>query len=155
MPTILIVEKTGSIKELAIKTYNEAELFKKAGHKTNEGFIMQTSWSANINDKKYTVQLYGKTEGKANQENKFEFPPPVDSLLFFGNCALVNVIDDVVTDITAKEWTQVYEFLYGGFEDLGDEDSELSEDDSEYDDAPRTASGYVKDDFIVDDDEDE
>jgi len=151
MPTILIVEKSGSIKELAIKTYSEAELYKKAGHKSNEGFVMHTSWSADINNKKYTVQLYGTITGKANQENKFEFPPPVDSVLFFGNCALVNIIDDVVTDITAKEWSQVYEFLYGGFEDIGDKDSETSEDDSEYDDAPRTASGYVKDGFIVDD----
>jgi hypothetical protein len=44
--------------------------------------------------------------------------------------------------------------LYGGFEDLGDEDSEFSEDDVD-ENVPRTKEGYVKDDFVVDDDEDE
>ena len=153
MPQILIVEKNGSIKELNVKAYQESELYKKAGLKNPEGFIMHTSWSAEINGTKYTVQLYGKTEGKANQENKFEFPPPVDSVLFFGNCVLVNVVDNVVKDLREKEWEQIYEFLYGGFEDIEEEDSEDEEDSD--DDLPKTKEGYVKDDFIVDDDESE
>lgn len=151
MPSVLIVEKNGSVKQVDIKTYNEAELYKKAGIKSAEGFVLQTSWSADIKDKKYNVHLYGKTTGKANFENKYEFPPPVDNVLFFGSCILVNIINGVVSNLNEKEWEQIYEFLYGGFEDI--EDSE-EEEESE-DDIPRTKSGYAKDGFIVDDDEED
>jgi hypothetical protein len=151
--TILSVEKTGSIKEIQLKTFNEAELYKKAGFKTEKDFKLQTEWGAELNGKKYTVSLYGKTDGRAGQENKYEFPPPVDSVLFFGACLLVNKCDGELTNITKEEWKLAYEHLYGGFEDIGDEDSEESEDDVDSD-VPRTKEGYVKDDFVVEDDED-
>jgi hypothetical protein len=151
MPSVLIVEKNGSVKQVDIKSYNEAELYKKAGIKSAEGFVLQTSWSADIKDKKYNVHLYGKTTGKANFENKYEFPPPVDNVLFFGSCILVNIINGVVSNLNEKEWEQIYEFLYGGFEDIEESEDEESEDD----DIPRTKSGYAKDGFIVDDDEED
>ncbi len=150
MPAILIVEKNGNIKETVVKNYLDAELYKKAGLKNADGFAQHASWSADINGKQYTVQLYGKTEGKANQENKYEFPPPVDSVLFFGSCILVNVLNNVVVDLKEKEWEQIYEFLYGGFGEL-DSDEEEDEDDDEDDDLPKTKEGYAKDGFIVED----
>jgi transcription elongation factor SPT6 len=46
--------------------------------------------------------------------------------------------------------------LFGGFEDIGSQDSEEeSEDDLSDPDVPRTKEGYVKDGFIVDDDDEE
>lgn len=152
--TILIVEKTGSIKELNLKTFQESELYKKANLKSAEGFIVQSEWGATVNDKVYNVSIYGKTTGRAGQENKYEFPPPIDNTLFFGACVLVNKVNGQATNITKAEWQTVYEHLYGGFEDIGDDDSEISEDDEE-EDVPRTKEGYVKDDFVVDDDEEE
>ena len=152
MPAILIVEKNGNIKETTVKTYVESDLYKKAGFKTNDGFQMHTSWSAEIDEKLYTVQLFGKTTGKSNQENKYEFPPPVDSVLFFGSCVLVNVVNNIVSDLSSSEWAKIYEFLYGGFEDIGSDDSSEDESDEEEDDKPRTKAGYVKDGFVVDDD---
>ena len=151
MPTVIIVEKSGSIKEVNIKSYNEEELYKKAGFKVTDGFDLQTKWTVNL-DKKYTVLLYAKVKGRAGQENKYDFPPPVDKNLFFGNCLLVNVCDDnFAQDLKESEWEKIYEHLFGGFEDIGSEDSEESEDSD--DDLPRTKSGYVKDGFIVDDNE--
>ena len=152
--TILIVEKKGSIKEVELKSYDEEQLYKKAGFKTEEGFELQTEWGAEIDGATYSVSLFGKTDGKAGQENKYEFPPPVDSVLFFGSCVLVNKPNGEVTDLSKDEWMKVYEHLYGGFEELGDEDSEFSEDDVD-ENVPRTKEGYVKDDFVVDDDEEE
>ena len=95
--------------------------------------------------------MYGKTDGRATQENKYEFPPPIDETLFFGSCLIVNMRNDKPVSITSAEWTCIYEKLYGGFESLGEEDSE--EESDEYDDVPKTKSGYAKDGFIVDDDE--
>lgn len=149
---ILIIEKTGRIKELEVKKFDEEELYKKAGFKSADGFDLHTEWGAEIEGKKYSVSLYGKTNGRAGQENKYELPPPMDNTLFFGACVLVNKIDGKVESISKSEWNTVYEFLYGGFEDIGDEDSDLSTDD-EAADVGRTKEGYVKDGFIVDDDE--
>jgi len=149
---LLIVEKNGTIKESVLKTWNEEELYKKAGFKNGQGFELATTWKVDdINKKSYTINVYGKTDGRATQENKYEFPPPIDETLFFGSCLIVNMRDDKPVSLTSAEWTCIYEKLYGGFESLGEEDSEENSD--EYDDVPKTKSGYAKDGFIVDDDE--
>jgi hypothetical protein len=153
---ILIVDKSGKIKELEVKNYDENELYKKAGFKTSQGFELQTEWGAEINGNSFLVSVYGKTNGRAGQENKYEFPPPIDNTLFFGSCVIVNKKNGQPVNISKDEWNIVYEHLYGGFEDIGDEDSEDEEETDEDVDIPRTKEGYVKDGFIVDDeDEDE
>jgi hypothetical protein len=150
MPSIIIVEKLGNIKAVQLKNYDESELYKKAGFKTADGFKCHTNWTVDIESKKYVICVYGKTNGKANQENKYEFPPPIDTTLFFGNCILVNQNEgEAVTSLSKAEWKKIYEHLYGGFEDIGDEDSE--EESEEDPDLPRTKNGYVKDGFVVDD----
>ena len=89
--TILIVDKTGTIKESAVKTYDEAELYKKAGFKTPEDFKLRSQWNVeDVNSKSYSISVFGKVTGRANQENKYDFPPPIDTVLFFGNCIIVN-----------------------------------------------------------------
>jgi len=146
---ILIVEKTGVIKELMVKVFDEAELFKKAGFKSAEGFERRGGWTMSNG---VVVSLYGKITGRAGQENKYDFPPPIDKTLFFGSCVLVAEENS----LKKSEWEGYYEELFGGFEDIGDEDSTESEDEDDEDDAlPKTKSGYAKDGFIVDDDEDE
>jgi len=152
--TILIIEKGGTIQECELKTYNEAELYKKAGLKSATGFEVHAEWGAEIDGKTYSVSVFGKDNGRAGQENKYEFPPPIDSVLFFGSCVLVNKENNQAASISKAQWTKVYEHLFGGFDDIGAEDSELSEDDVD-DDVSRTKEGYVKDDFIVDDDEED
>jgi hypothetical protein len=152
--TVLIVEKNGAIQECELKSYNESELYKKAGLKSASGFELQTEWGADLDGQAFSVSVFGKTSGRAGQENKYEFPPPIDNVLLFGSCVLVNKVNGKAADLSNDEWTKIYEHLYGGFEDLGDEDSEFSEDDVD-DDVPRTKEGYVKDDFIVDDDDDD
>jgi hypothetical protein len=154
MVQIVVIEKNGAVQETELKLpYNESELYKKAGLKSAKDFELQTEWGADLDGKSFSVSVFGKTTGRAGQENKYEFPPPIDNVLLFGQCVLVNKVNGKVADLTREEWLKIYEYLYGGFDDLGEEDSELSEDDID-DDAPRTKEGYVKDDFVVDDEED-
>jgi len=156
--TFLVIEKNGTVKEQSLKLptlddFDETILYKKAGFKSAEGFACHAEWNIdNLNDKQYTICVYGKTVGRANQENKFEFPPPIDNTLFFGNCIVLNKVDDEWGNLTQKEWDGIYDYLYGGFEDVGDDD-ESEEEEDEDDDLPRTKNGYVKDGFVVDDDE--
>ena len=162
MPSILVVEKNGDIKEKTIKNFVKEDLYKKAGFKSASNFELRGNWvidnlkkvprnMSNMSSKFYHIYVYGKTEGRANTENKYEFPPPIGNDLFFGNCLIINSVDGELENLSVNEWEVIYEHLYGGFEELKEE--EESEDEEE--DAPRTKSGYVKDDFIVDDDYEE
>jgi hypothetical protein len=159
MTSILIIEKSGSIKALKAKDVTLDTLYKKAGFKSTEGFALATSWAIDT----YTIHVYGKTKGKAGQENKYDFPPPIDSTLFFGACVLIRVdANNQIIDLTGDEWTKIYEKLFGGFEDLdGDDSSELDTDEElealQQSGAviQQTKQGYVKDGFIVDSDDTE
>ena len=155
MTTIVIVEKTGVLKNLTIKEYNEEELYKKCGFKKADDFGKQTEWNIKIDGKKYLVSLYGKIDGKANTENKYDFPPPVDNALYFGTCAVVRIDNKTgnITNLTEEMWTKVYEKLFGGFEDLA---ATALEDEAEVDELAnvpkekKTKQGYLKDGFVVD-----
>ena len=163
MPVILIVERTGIVKEVNVKLFEEDQLYKKAGFKTANDFgkIAVFPYLSN-----HQIHVYGKTKGKAGQENKYDFPPPIDSTLFFGNCLLLNKeTDEKICDLSLTEWEKTYEKLFGGFEDISDssEEEEIDEEELRILADPNTKftkEGYVKDDFIVededeDDDEDE
>ena len=152
MVQIVIVEKNGSLKEVNIKQYDSEYLCKKAGFKTSNGFKAHTCWK----QENMEVYLYGKTEGRAGQENKYDMPPPSDNTLFFGSCLLLMKKKNKEVDLTVKSWKEIYENLFGGFEDVGDNDSEEeAEEDDEDADLPQTKEGYAKDGFVVGDDEEE
>ena len=153
MPSILIVDRTSDVKQYNAKTCITSELYKKAGFKSNEGFCKHAEWNVDIRGGPCTIELYGKTAGRAGQENKYEFPPPVDTILFFGSCVLVCKRQDVVIDIYPKDWEKIYEQLYGGFEDISSNDSDEEMESEEDENIPKTKDGYVKDGFIVDDDD--
>ena len=95
--TFIVVEKNGSLKPVDIKEdlICAEELSKKCKFKKVDGFIKRTSWNYSSKNEeenltsKIIVDLWAKDDGVANHENKYEFPPPVDSELFFGACALV------------------------------------------------------------------
>jgi len=152
MPSFIIVEKTGSIKCTTSKTLNVADLYKKCGFKSNDGFKCAHTWSITFNEVEYKLQIYGKITGRAGTENKYEFPPPIDSVLFFGSCAVINTQDGEIIDMTAAEFKDIMDYLQGGYSDLGDEDTEDEETDSD-DAKEKTKQGYVKDDFVVEDDD--
>lgn len=158
MLSVVIVEKVGNIKECPVKSFSE--LYKKAGFKTEEDFKSLHTWSLELeNGRKYNISLFGKTKGRESTINKYEFPPPMDTKLIYGNCILANKDEDNhPVSLTAKEWEKIYETLFGGFEDLEDleeeDEEEEEEEDDDFDDLPKTKSGgYKKDGFVVDDDE--
>ena len=58
-----------------------------------------------------------------------------------------------VFDLTVDEWEKCYEKLFGGFEELGEEDSYSSEE--EIPEHLKTKEGYSKEDgFVVDSEDD-
>jgi hypothetical protein len=157
--TIIIVDKSGSLKTLTVKDYKEEELFKKCGFKKSDDFELQVEWPVKLDGQKYLVAMYGKLNGKANMENKYDFPPPVDKKLYFGSCALVGMIRDdsnnkSLINLSIELWNKIYEKLFGGFEDLVLTCVEDDEEDDELENIPKhmktKKGGYLKDGFVVD-----
>jgi len=158
---ILIVDKVGDIRPLCVKSYDEAELYKRCGYKVNTNFNKQGEFQINSNDLTYIVSVYGKDSGNANNENKYEFPPPLDNILLFGKCALVlhtlyknETTEPILETLDVELWEKLYEKLFGGFEDLTANMSADEEESDELDnisDSYKTKNGYLKDGFIVDD----
>jgi uncharacterized protein YkuJ len=155
MVSIIIVEKNGDLKN---SKYNpdKDELYKKCKFKKEDGFELRTTWKVKKNKYPFdSVSLYARDSGKANTENKYDFPPPVDSVLYFGCCLLIaHNNDGEWENLTEDDWTQIYEDLFGGFENL---DNTALEDELEVDELENIASnlktntGYLKDGFVVDD----
>jgi hypothetical protein len=155
---IIIVERLGSLKLLSIKDFKPEELYKKCGFKKAEDFNKQTEWTLKCDGKKFFIQVFAKSDGRANSENKYDFPPPIDTKLFYGSCAIVAQIkkDDgtkVYTNLSLQIWNKIYEKLFGGFEDLAATAKEDEEEEDELANVPKekkTKQGYLKDGFVLD-----
>ena len=155
---IIIVERLGSLKILSIKDFKLDELYKKCGFKKAEDFNKQTEWNVKYDGKKYAIQVFAKADGRANSENKYDFPPPIDTKLFYGSCAIIAQVkkDDgskVYSNLTLPLWNKIYEKLFGGFEDLAATAKEDEEEEDELANVPKekkTKQGYLKDGFVVD-----
>ena len=160
--TLLIIDKSGTPKILAVKDYKEDEIYKKCGFKKPDGLEKRHTWVVRIDKMNYRIAVFAKDDGKANMENKYEFPPPVDSALYFGSCAVLVEQKNsagmfIPTNLTISLWDKIYEKMFGGFESTANKD-----DDDEIDEletvlkSKKTMNGYLKDGFVVDsDNEDE
>lgn len=156
MPSIVIVEKNGDLKAQEYKSSNTDELYKKCSFKKADRFGKVAEWTySKKGENMFTVELWARNDGQANQENKYDFPPPADSELFFGSCALLARDSNMnMIDITVEKWNKVYEHLFGGFETLADNEDEDDEEEDELDNVPssmKTKDGYLKDGFIIED----
>lgn len=159
---IILIDKFGKIKTLQVnaKELKKEDLYKKCGFKKDNDFSKQSEWKITIEKQKYCISVYAKTDGRANSENKFDFPPPIDNTLFFGTCAVISEIKDAesgdykLSDLSIDLWEKIYEKLFGGFENLKDS---LIDDENEEDELAnialdkKTKQGYLKDGFVVDD----
>ena len=173
--SIVLIETNGTIKTLKTKEVSVDTLYKKCGFRINDDFICRHTWKVTLNEEPYYISLWAKKTGKANFENKYDLPPPMDKELFFGTCALVRTASGAGTseagtsgagtseagtsgagsflDLTKETWLKIYEKLFGGFEDLGDDDDYSEDELANVDPALLTAHGYLKDDFVVSDKE--
>ena len=155
MVNIVLIEKTGDLKECKYNVEKD-ELYKKCKFKKSDGFELRHSWKTKKSKYSFTsVSLYARDVGKANTENKYDLPPPIDNILYFGCIAIVaKDEEDEYLDLSVEEWEKFYEDLFGGFENLADTAKEDEEEEDELANVPaemKTKSGYLKDDFVVED----
>ena len=154
MKKVVIIEKSGSLNDANIKKFSIETLFKKCKFKNNENFEARHTWK--LNDT-INVTLFAKNVGRANSENKYELPPPVDKDLFFGSMILCahtdhNLTNENINNFDVESWKKLYDKLMGGFDDL-EEEEERSEDEEEIDPDDLDENGYLKNSFLAADDE--
>ena len=155
MPKVVLITKAGTVKTETIKKVNVVELYKKCKYRKPDDFKKRHTWKYNNK----WVSVYSKDTGRANSENKYDLPPPIDKDLYFGSLLIImhnneTPVDKEVCDFDKETWLKVYEKLFGGFDDLCEE-----EEESEEEVIPehfKTKEGYSKEDgFIVDEDDEE
>jgi len=155
MVKIILINKKAVLTDKSVKTFELSTLYKKCGLKSAADFDKKHTWK--VGNHFYSV--YAKDTGRANSENKYDLPPPVDEALYFNTITIIKhsqaePTDNTVNDLTKEEWQKTYETLFGGFEDL-DNSEEMSEEEEDISDSEKTKEGYHKDGFVVDDGEDE
>ena len=156
MTKIVLVEKTGVKKDLNAKGLTRDAIYKKCGFRKSEDFEKRHTWEVKSNGV-HSVEVWSRDTGRANTENKYDLPPPIDTALYFGTIAIVGAdAEGELVDMTVDQWNKIYEQLFGGFEDIGDEDDEDDEDELEHitKELKTKVGGYMKDGFVVDADED-
>ena len=158
MQTIVLIKKNGTISGKRVRTFNFDQLYKYGGMKSDSGFEHLHTWK--IKKGRY-VNIFGKREGRSNNINKMELPPPIDTPIFYGTLCVVETSEKTVDDVSSVEsysveqWNKDYEKLFGGFEDIGAEDSYESDELENYPKEAITKEGYLKDGFIVENEEDD
>jgi len=108
-----------------------------------------------------TLELWGWVNGRAGQENKHELPPPIDTILYFGDILCIKRNSDhSIIELTINDYNKLYDHIYGGFESLGTEDTEDTEDShlentprSDYSWKPSDTSDNGEDDIVYSDDD--
>ena len=157
MQTVVLIKKNGTIVEKRVKSFAFEHVYKYTGTKSSNGFQHLHTWKIK---KGNFVHIFGKREGRSNNINKMELPPPIDTPIFYGTLCLVKsgskkrVDVSDVTSYSAEQWNKDYETLFGGFEDIGAEDSYESDELENYPKEALTKEGYLKDGFIIEGDED-
>jgi len=151
------IDKQNNKKNVKINV-NSDQYYKKCKLRSVKDFDYRHSWKIKEDGENRYLSIFAKNNGRANTENKCELPPPLDNQLYFGTMLVVKHkeegkydMDDLI-ELTVENWEKHYNKLYGGFEDLGEEDSYSSEES--IDPELLTKEGYSKEDgFVVESDE--
>ena len=156
MVKLIIVDKSCNLKSSDLKNFDIEMLYKKCGLRKKDNFEKRHTWKIDSNN---FVSCFSKDKGRESSINKYDLPPPIDNVLYYGSVLLVKhdtaeLSNDNVSDLSTEDWEKYYEKLFGGFEDLGEEDS--YSDEEEIPEHMKTKEGYSKEGgFVVDDDDDE
>ena len=137
MPEIICIKKNGNLKSIELSSLNSLPINLDSLSKTDikklkpiKGYSSECDF--NLDD--YTVTILGKTNGKAGSENKKELPPPIDNEIYFGNVYAIAHHNESYVDLSISNFENFYDSAFGGFEDIGDEESWSDEVEEDTDD---------------------
>ena len=150
---IVIIDSKGNARSSSLKEGAIDTVYKRCGFRRSDGFTLRHTWEALTPGS--LIGVYARDYGKPGNENKYDLPPPVDNILFYGSIALIQTTTDgAVQALSVTEWRRNYDHLFAGFDDI---DATAEDDENEPDElaavpaSSKTKQGYLKDGWIVDD----
>jgi len=156
MVQVIIINKSGDLRNKNVRNLNLNNIYKKCNFLNNTNFDKRHTWKY----KKEYFSVFATNKGKANTENKYDFPPPIDCDLYFGNIIIIKSSDSILTNdnminTSVSEWDKVYEKIFGGFENINSNSENDYESDEllHYPKEQLTKQGYLKDGFVISNDE--
>ena len=126
MVNAILISKAGVLSSINVN--NLTELYTKCKFRSPDGFRQRAEWCLTMDGNQYNVRLYAKLEGKSI--NKYVFPPPVDMQTFYGDCILVNVVDDQIKDLDISVWTY-HEHFFNVEDDPTTEEEDVTDNELE------------------------
>ena len=98
----VFIDKNKVISEIKIPSsinVDRVDFNKIKSFKINKGEVFERECDYEWNDK--TISIYASNNGTAGMENQYDFPPPIDSQLYFGNvlviCHTNNKVENRIT----------------------------------------------------------
>ena len=151
-----------SLKIVIIRKNGKVQCDSITNFRVNEIADAVHEWKINNGtESKYKLLVYGEVFGKFNMINKYEFPPPIDKEVFYGDVFVLayRKINKIYkeTDLSVDMWNVFYKDMFC-FEDL---QKTVATDEREVDELQmipvhrKTRDGYLMDGFVVDDDEED
>lgn len=149
---IIVVTRKGLLKEKTLEPGNM------------ENYELAHEWKQKLTpagkNMKVCVYVNQNENDEDSNVNLFDFPPPLDSVLMYGRILLIAFIQEdfgfVGVDLDKTTWIKYNKTLFGGFESLKKTMMTDEEEEDELALVPshlKTKQGYLKDGFVVDDDE--
>jgi hypothetical protein len=143
MSVVIILTKNAEVKEFTIQEEIDINSLNVDSWEINTGLgsfeRIDYQYNGNI------ISLYGWKQGHLGEINRTELPPPEDNTLYFGDVVVIRSNNGDVLDLTEQNYNEFYEAIHGGFESLGEEDTDSDSD----------ISDYERNSFIVSDNDEE
>ena len=143
MSIVIILTKNAEIKEFTIQEEIDINNLNVDSWEINTGLgnfeRIDYQYNGDI------ISLYGWKKGHLCEINRTELPPPEDNTLYFGDVVVIRSNNGNVLDLTEQNYNEFYEAIHGGFESLGEEDTDTEPD----------VSDYERNSFVVSDNEEE
>lgn len=103
----IIVSRIGKLNSAEIQSFDEFN--KKYKIKMVNGYQLFHTWTCNLSNIQYEINLYTKLSGKLI--NKYKFPPPLDNQLFYNECFLTCSMNNELIDLDLDLCIQLLNFL--------------------------------------------
>ena len=117
---LIKITKKGSVKSL---NKDDIDFIKK-----DKNISKLSSWKYN----NFDYILYGRINGNAGDENKYDLPPPCDCELYFYDLYFIKYENNNIIDLCLEDYNLFYAHCFEGFESIESTEDEIEEELSEH-----------------------
>ena len=117
---LIKITKKGSVKSI---NKDDIDFIKK-----DKNISKLSSWKYN----NFDYILYGRINGNAGDENKYDLPPPCDCELYFYDLYFIKYEGNNIIDLFLEDYNLFYAHCFEGFESIESTEDEIEEELSEH-----------------------